>query len=62
MTFVISLLLQRFIFIHLFNTYLPFLKGFSLSVHYLALTSEAAQGDLTTLPDIVLPMGLSIIS
>jgi hypothetical protein len=57
MTFAISLLHQRFIFIHLFNIYLPFLKGFSLSVYYLSLTSEAAQSDLTTLPDIVLSMG-----
>jgi len=34
-----------------------FLKGFSLSVHHQTFTSPAAQGDLTTLPDIALPMG-----
>jgi hypothetical protein len=33
-------------------------KGFSLSVHHQIFTSPAAQGDLTTLPDIALPMGL----
>ena len=60
--FAISLLHQRFTFVHLFNTYLPYDKGFSLSVHHLPLTRKAAQGDLTTLPVIVLPMGLSIIS
>jgi hypothetical protein len=32
-------------------------KGFSLSVHHLNFTTEAAQGDLATLPVIVLPMG-----
>jgi len=32
-------------------------KGFSLTVHYQTLTTPAAQGDLTTLPDIALPTG-----
>ncbi|HMG93559.1 MAG TPA: hypothetical protein VK589_26055, partial [Chryseolinea sp.] len=31
--------------------------GFSPSVHHQTFTSPAAQGDLTTLPDIALPMG-----
>ena len=53
----ISSLHQRFTCVHLSKTYLPFLKGFSLSVHHQTLASPAAQGDLTTLPDIALPMG-----
>lgn len=56
-TLVISLLLRRFTYVHLSKTYLPS-KGFSLTVHYQTLTSPAAQGDLTTLPDIALSMGL----
>jgi len=53
----ISSLHQWFTFVHLSITHLPFLKGFSLSVHHQTFTSPAAQGDLTTLPDIALPMG-----
>ena len=42
-TFVISLLHQRFIFIHLSDTYLLFFsKSFSLTVHHLCLSTLAA--------------------
>jgi len=41
----------------LYHVSASFLEGFSLSVHHQTFTSPAAQGDLTTLPDIALPMG-----
>jgi hypothetical protein len=33
-------------------------QGFSLTVHHLSLTTSAAQGGLTTLPDTALPVDL----
>jgi len=41
----------------LYHVSASFLEGFSLSDHHQTFTSPAAQGDLTTLPDIALPMG-----
>jgi hypothetical protein len=45
-----------FSFISLTRT-CPVIQGFSLSVHHLNFTTQAAQGDLATHPVSVLPMG-----
>jgi len=47
---VVSLLYQQFTRVHLPNTQMPFLKGFSLSVHHHRLTALAAQSILITPP------------